>query len=229
MSDAKFRWFEAMSHDQKIPPIQRFIIGYCGIRYARAPEYLICVRQQTIADNLGFHVNTVAAAFKTAQGRAWLRRVGERQRGRGKRGGDTWELVQPQEIPTPSSGYSGAEYPHATGGIPTSEDTFGQEYPHPAVEIPTNQPSENPLPPAETPTHQGLDTGFSNYRQGFGEGFRAREHDDPEIINGEIVDDDALDPETLAVFRATEAQRREPSQPTAVGDVFADVFGRRKP
>ncbi len=52
----------------------------------------------------------------------------------------------------------------------------------------------------------------------------AREHDydDPEIINGEIVDD-ALDPETIAVLHATEA-----AKPETVGDIFDRLFSKGK-
>jgi hypothetical protein len=166
MSGEKFRWFEAMYHDARIPLGQRAIVGYCGIRYAMESEgYLVKIRQQTVADHLGVHVNTVAAAFKSAQRRGWMRMVGERQRGRGHHEPDTWELTTPTEIPTPSSGYSGEKYPHETAEIPTNDDPWGPKYPQETAEIPTTCEPENPYLPAVSATLQGLDTGISKYNR----------------------------------------------------------------
>jgi hypothetical protein len=108
----KFEWFEGMNHDEKIPLTWRAVIGYCGIRYAKAPDYLICVTQKTVAENLHTNEKMVSRAFARAELRGWMRRVGERKRGRGHHGGDTWMLTRPvagntgQEVPGPDVSYS---------------------------------------------------------------------------------------------------------------------------
>jgi hypothetical protein len=101
-SDAKFRWFEDMSGDGKIPPAHRFILGYCAIRYAKESEgYLIRVTQQTIADNLGMARKTINEAFRSGRERGWVERVAEHQRGPGHHGADTWRLkwCNPNDTP----------------------------------------------------------------------------------------------------------------------------------
>jgi hypothetical protein len=167
MSDAKFRWFDAMYHDDGMPITHRGILGYCGIRYAKESDgYEITVRQETIADNLGIHINTVAAAFASGRRREWVVKTRERQRGRGYQGGDTHTLSRPREIPTPTSGYfdenthkSAPEYPHGDVGN-------SGKYPQVSGEIPT---SDN-FPTSENAPPKGLDTGFSN-NQGLEAGF----------------------------------------------------------
>lgn len=100
MTDFKFRWYADMFHDEGLSISQRAIIGYVGIRYARAPEFEFCVTQATIAGNLHVRRATVSAAMSHGESRGWLRRVGVRQRGRGHRGADTWQLARPPEIGT---------------------------------------------------------------------------------------------------------------------------------
>jgi hypothetical protein len=96
-TDAKFRWFEAMSHDGLIPLAQRAIIGYCGIRYAMESQgFVIKVTQQTIADNLGVSRKTVNVAFGTAARHGWLMKKAVHKPGTGNHGADTWALALPK-------------------------------------------------------------------------------------------------------------------------------------
>jgi hypothetical protein len=96
-SDAKFRWFENMCCDGKIPPAHRLILGYCAIRYATESEgFIIRVRQQTIAENLCMARKTVNEAFRTGRERGWVEKVSEHRRGPGHHSGDTWRLRMPE-------------------------------------------------------------------------------------------------------------------------------------
>jgi hypothetical protein len=98
-SDAKFRWFEDMNHDEAIPPAHARIVGYCGIRYAKEDQgFAICVTQQTIAANLHMTRKTVNEAFRSARRRGWLTKVAVHQRGPGHHGADTWRLSRPRDL-----------------------------------------------------------------------------------------------------------------------------------
>jgi hypothetical protein len=97
--DAKFRWHDDMQADKSMPQLHRWIVSYCGIRYAKASEgFLICVTQKTIAANLGVARETVNRAFGSARERGWVRRVAQRQRGTGHHGADTWALSGLREL-----------------------------------------------------------------------------------------------------------------------------------
>lgn len=97
MTDAKFRWFEAMYHDEAIPLAQRAVIGYCGVRYAKEDQgFVICVTQKTVADNLGVSRKTVNMAFGIAARRGWLTKVAVHKPGTGNHGADTWTLTRPK-------------------------------------------------------------------------------------------------------------------------------------
>ena len=91
-----------MCGDEGLTSTQRMVLGYCGIRYAKAPDYVVCVRQETIAAHLGVRRATVNAAFKSAVRQGWLTKVAVGQRGRGHHAADTWQLVRPRQMSTPN-------------------------------------------------------------------------------------------------------------------------------
>jgi len=160
MSDAKFRWFDAMNHDAKLRLGDRAVLGYCGIRYAMEEEgFEIKVRQETIAKNLGVHLNTVKAAFAAGRERGWINKTGDRQRGRGNHEPDTHTLARPIES-EPTNRYSGVSE-WVQQDVPISRKKVQR-----AGEIGTtdNAPtSENDVP-------QGLPSGITNYNRVLGTG-----------------------------------------------------------
>jgi hypothetical protein len=190
----KFAWYEDMNHDEKIPLAQRAVIGYCGIRYAKAPRYLIEVRQQTIAEHLSIRKATVNAAFRSGAQRGWLRKVAVGQRGRGHHGADIWELTTPGEMVTPDA--------------PIYDEmgarNDGNEYakPHEWVRETAEMGTRPNAPTSENDTPKGTDKGT---KEGFlDKGVSAfgaanartparprEEHLEPDIIDAEVVDDDA--------------------------------------
>ena len=175
MSDAKFRWFEDMNHDEKMPPLHRWIVGYCGIRYAMESEGLVVkIRQQTVARHLSVDPSTVKRAFRSARMRGWLNKKGEGQRGRGHREADTHVLTRPTEM-------GGASDTHLMGdtsdthfdkwGAPESEmggtsDPWTEKWGAPESEM---GGSANVSTSANNGL-QGLDTGISKYSRVFGKG-----------------------------------------------------------
>src|SRR6516164_1101109 len=214
MSDAKFRWFEDMNHDEKMPPLHRWIVGYCGIRYAMESEGLVVkIRQQTVARHLSVDPSTVKRAFRSARMRGWLNKKGEGQRGRGHREADTHVLTRPTEM-------GGASDTHlmcdtsAThfdkGGAAESEmggssDPWTEKWGAPESEM---GGSANVSTSANNGL-QGLDTGISKYSRVFGKGSHSssatpqpdpeaererqqaalldpEENDGPKVINGRV-------------------------------------------
>jgi hypothetical protein len=185
MSDAKFRWYEAMYHDDQIPITLRGILGYCGIRYAKESDgFVIKVRQQTIAENLAVDVKTVKRAFAAGRNRGWLRKSHEGQRGRSHHEPDTHVLTRPQEMGDSNGTHS------QKWGTQTDEmgDSNGTHYAEIGDLNPRNGGLQSPktrAPTSENETLQGLDTGFNNY-QGFPQGFAREEHgpDYSELFGG---------------------------------------------
>jgi hypothetical protein len=164
VSDAKFRWFEAMNHDEKIPLAQRGVLGYCGIRYAMESEgYLIKVRQETIAANLGSDVKTVKRAFAAGRNRGWLIKSVQGQRGRGHHEPDTHVLAMQDGM-----GDSPGTHSDKWG---TQESEMGDSHVRDGAKWGTHMSEMGDSANAATSENaalQGLDTGFSNY-QGFKE------------------------------------------------------------
>jgi hypothetical protein len=51
---------------------------------------------------------------------------------------------------------------------------------------------------------------------------------EPRVYRADAIEPGELDPETAAMFRATEASKRELSEPTAIGDMLNRAFDRRQ-
>jgi hypothetical protein len=148
VSDAKFRWFEDMYTDDLLPIGHRGILGYCAIRYAMESEgFVIKLRQETIAANLGIDLRTVQRAFAMGRQRGWVQKIGVGQRGRGHHEADSHTISWPGEMP-------GRNVPHSDKCPAEMSEMPGRA---------NAATSENDVP-------KGLDTGFSNY-QGFEPGF----------------------------------------------------------
>ena len=164
MSDAKFQWFNAMYADREIPLAQRGIIGYCGIRYAKASQgYVIQVNQRTIAENLGTTTKTVGESLRAGERQAWLQKKERAKGGRGHHGGDTWVLSIPIETPN-GNDPSLEETPNGNG---TSFDETPNENagnPQPKSEKPPTETAETynwtNAPTSENAVPKGIEKGI---------------------------------------------------------------------
>ena len=81
----KFLWMQRlladrglMEEDRRLTDTKTILI-YCAQRYPLVDEDVFSVRQETIADSLGMHINTVANAFRRARQVGWLELAGCRQ------------------------------------------------------------------------------------------------------------------------------------------------------
>jgi hypothetical protein len=169
----KFGWMARVAEDDRLSDGAVRILTYIANQNVHGSDDWFRVRQQTVADNLHMHVNTVANALKRARELGWLELAEERQRG-GAGKADTYRLTVPAggppcwsshgEVPTRGSGSvptpgSGLEDEVPTPGV-TSTHTPGEKYPHGEVEVPTSPVFKNGVSPAETQTLQGLYPGF---------------------------------------------------------------------
>jgi hypothetical protein len=101
----KFAWMARVAEDPRLSDTRRLILIYCALQYVKSGELTFCVRQQTVANNLGMRRQTVGYALLEARKLGWLRSY-ERQRGRGYYQGDVHEITLPDEIGTPGGTYS---------------------------------------------------------------------------------------------------------------------------
>lgn len=139
----KFEWFEAMFSDGTITLAQRGILGYCGIKYAKAEQgYIIKVNQRTIAENLHTTTKTVSEALRAGERRGWVRKAERAKGGRGHHGGDTWELTRPAETHNRNS-TSCSETPNG------NSTSYAETY---------NWNAENSQPKSEKPTTESAET-----------------------------------------------------------------------
>jgi hypothetical protein len=109
----KFGWMARVAEDDRLSDGAVRILTYIANQNVHGSDDWFRVRQQTVADNLHMHVNTVANALKRARELGWLELAEERQRGvAGK--ADTYRLTVPAggppcwsshgEVPTRGSG-----------------------------------------------------------------------------------------------------------------------------
>jgi hypothetical protein len=195
----KFAWMARVLEDRWLSPVAKTVLVYCALQYVKGPEDTFCVRQQTVAANLGIsRAQTVGDAFAKARKLGWLELAEERQRGRGRHQADIHRLTFPVEIETSERCYYDAEHQRAEAEIPTRDGRNTNENQQKYQQNPT-------LLPAKTTPLQGIDTGFST---GFNLQGVAREHEH-NIFDAEIVNDN--------------------SDPTPLRDVFSSLFGKSEP
>lgn len=177
----KHLWIQGVCADRLIGGDAVRILVYCADRYVLSGEKAFSVRQETVAENLGFRRRqTIGDAFKRGCELGWLERY-ERQRGRGWHAGDAYILTFPEEIGTRLQTYSDSEeigtppqtYSDSEG---FAKGSTGEEYVRahrkigtrppqnryaPTLEIGTRPPHENPSTPAETADLNGVYEWFS--------------------------------------------------------------------
>jgi hypothetical protein len=114
----KFDWQRGVLQDDRLSPSMRMILCWCALVNSKGYEGTFRVRQETVAERLHVHPDTVSAAFRRARKLGWLEVAEERQRGRGWHQADLIAMTFPSEIPCPTTGYSSAEYPVPDQEIP---------------------------------------------------------------------------------------------------------------
>lgn len=135
----KFAWEARVMEDTRLSLTARLVLVYCSHEFVR--ELLFSVQQETVADKLGLHVNTVANAFRAGRKLGWLALAAERKRGRGHRAADVYRLAfSGKETPTPPCGCFEGETPTSRCGCSgPNTHTESEKYPHLNGEIPTYQ------------------------------------------------------------------------------------------
>jgi hypothetical protein len=136
----KFGWMARVAEDDRLSDGAVRILTYIANQNVHGSDDWFRVRQQTVADNLHMHVNTVANALKRARELGWLELAEERQRG-GAGKADTYRLTVPAGGPPCWSSH---------GEVPTRG----------SGSVPTSPVFKNGVSPAETQTLQGLYPGF---------------------------------------------------------------------
>lgn len=154
----KFAWMARVAEDDRLSDAARLILVYIANQNVRGPEDTFCVRQATVAANLHKKRQTVGEALAKARELGWLELARERKRGRGQYQANTYRITF-TEIGPPRGTSFDQEYVRGEDEI---GPRWGQEYVRGEDEICPFDTRQNTASPAETPTLQGIDTGFSN-------------------------------------------------------------------
>jgi hypothetical protein len=160
----RFAWIARVGEDSRISHAQARVLMYIANQNVKGANTTFQVRQETVAENLRVHVNTVANAIKCAQDLGWLALEAERKRGPGHHGANVYRLGF-VELPTRECGSSEEELPtrrsEELATPPLSND------PHGAGELPTRRWIENRVLPAETRVPTGFLTDRVSKEPGF--------------------------------------------------------------
>jgi hypothetical protein len=153
----KFGWMAHVAKDDRLSDAHRLILMYIALQYVHGSDDWFCVRQATVAANLGKRRQTVGEALRRGRELGWLTLAVERLRGRGWHQADVYRMTHPEIGASGST--SSEKYVRGEDEIGTRR---GQEYVRAEDEIGTFDARQNSASPAETPTLQGVDTGSSN-------------------------------------------------------------------
>jgi hypothetical protein len=100
VAKGKFRWFEAVATDDRIPLGERAVLMYAVIIdvHGSNGQGTFRVNQKTLAGRCHTSRQTVNAALNRARRLGYLRKVERRESGPGRIGGDLWQLILPRAL-----------------------------------------------------------------------------------------------------------------------------------
>lgn len=131
----RFDWLRALARDRRMSHGEtKNILTFIVLNNMKMGDDTFCVRQVTVAENLGVAARTVRRTYRRAMRLGYLELSEERQRGRGHHKADTYRLTLPEIGSRPStcsddeigdSAFTSSDYEIGDTTVPYSEDEIG--------------------------------------------------------------------------------------------------------